>query len=317
MSDSDLHLEQIQPRTTGIFARASVGPKRRNPGAYLYLAPALVVYAAFFLWPTFRLIQLSLQKWDGLSPPAFVGLENYRKLLLDDPLFWKAFWNNASWMLAAIIVPVFFGLLLAILLVRSPIHGRVIFRTIYFLPQVISSVVVAIIWNWIYNPSFGALNSLLEAVGLGAFQKGWLGDLNLALPSVFIAWSWVHYGFTMVIFIAALQGIDETFFDAAKVDGANGFQQFWYVLLPFIRAPLTTVILITAISSFQVFDLVFIMTRGGPAYATLVLPIFMLDSAFTFRKVGYGAAISVTLGIFIVVISYLFLRARGILRETE
>jgi raffinose/stachyose/melibiose transport system permease protein len=291
--------------------------KRQNSSAYLYIAPALAVYAVFFLWPAFKLIQLSLQKWDGLSTPAYIGFDNYQKLLFEDPLFWKAFWNNASWMLAAIIIPVFVGLILAILLVRTKIHGRVIFRTIYFLPQVISSVVVAIIWNWIYNPSFGALNAFFDLLGLDALKLGWLGDLNLALPSVFIAWSWVHYGFTMVIFIAALQGIDEVYFDAAKVDGANSWQQFVHILIPFIRAPLTTVILITAISSFQVFDLVFILTHGGPAYATMVLPIYMLDNAFAFRKVGYGAAISVALGFFIVTISYFFLKARGTLGRMD
>jgi raffinose/stachyose/melibiose transport system permease protein len=185
------------------------------------------------------------------------------------------------------------------------------------MPQVISSVVVAIIWTWIYNPSFGALNQFLEFVGLSFLQRGWLGDLDLALPSVFIAWSWVHYGFTMVIFIAALQNIDEVYFDAAKVDGANHWQQFRHILLPFIRGPLATVILITAISSFQVFDLVYIMTRGGPANATMVLPILMLDNAFRYHNVGYGSAISVALGVFIVLMSVFFLKANGIFEEVE
>lgn len=299
-----------------LLSAARLRSARDHLTAYAYVAPAFIVYALFFLWPAFRLIQLSFQEWDGLGEPAGAGLSNYERLL-GDPVFWKAFWHNVSWMLAAVIVPVFFGLLLAILLVRSPIHGRVIFRTIYFMPQVISSVVVAIIWNWIYNPSFGALNETLGFLGLSSLQRGWLGDPNLALPAVFIAWSWVHYGFTMVIFIAALQSIDEVYFDAAKVDGANGWQQFRHVLLPFIRAPLSTVVLVTAISSFQVFDLVFIMTSGGPANATMVLPIYMLDNAFSFHKVGYGATIAVALGLFIIVMSILFLRARGVFKEVE
>ncbi|MFZ0544472.1 MAG: sugar ABC transporter permease [Candidatus Promineifilaceae bacterium] len=289
---------------------------RENLTAYVYVLPALIIYGVFFLYPAFRLILLSLQKWDGLKEPTFVGLGNY-DALLHDPVFWKAFLNNSAWMLAAVIIPVFFGLMLAILLSRSPLHGRTLFRTIYFLPQVISSVVVAIIWNWIYNPSYGALNELLGFLGLESLQKGWLGDSGLALPAVFIAWSWVHYGFTMVIFIAALQSIDEVYFDAAKVDGANRWQQFRHVLVPFISAPLSTVVLVTAISSFQVFDLVFIMTSGGPANATMVLPVFMLDNAFKFNKVGYGASIAVTLGLFIIVMSILFLRARGVFKEAE
>ncbi len=285
--------------------------------AYLFIAPAFVVYAAFFLYPLLRLIQLSFMEWDGLSEPEYIGLANYRRMFFQDPDFWAAFWNNVFWMLAAVIIPVLFGLMLAILLARSPLNGRVIFRTIYFMPQVISSVVVAIIWTWIYNPSFGALNTFLELIGLSFLRRGWLGDFDLALPAVFIAWSWVHYGFTMVIFIAALQSIDEVYFDAAKVDGANPLQQFRHILIPFIRAPLTTVILVTAISAFQVFDLVFIMTSGGPANATMVLPVLMLDNAFRFRNVGYGAAVAVALGIFIVLMSIVFLRVRGVLREPE
>jgi raffinose/stachyose/melibiose transport system permease protein len=287
-----------------------------NLSAYFYILPALIIYAVFFLWPAFRLVLLSLQKWDGLREPEFIGLGNY-ETLLRDPVFWDAFLNNFVWMLAAVIVPVFFGLLVAILLARSSLHGRTLFRTIYFLPQVISSVVVAIIWNWIYNPSYGALNEVLGFIGLESLQRGWLGDSALALPAVFIAWSWVHYGFTMVIFIAALQSIDEVYFDAAKVDGANGWQQFRHVLLPVIGGPLSTVVLVTAISSFQVFDMVFIMTSGGPANATMVLPVFMLDNAFKFNKVGYGASIAVTLGLFIIVMSILFLRARGVFKEAE
>jgi raffinose/stachyose/melibiose transport system permease protein len=307
-----MQVEGIRERESGRLRRVV----RDNFTAYAYVFPALLIYGIFFLYPAFRLILLSLQKWDGLQEPEFVGLGNY-ETLLQDPVFWKAFLNNVVWMLAAVIIPVFFGLLLAILLARSSLHGRVIFRTIYFLPQVISSVVVAIIWNWIYNPSYGALNEMLGFIGLESLQKGWLGDSALALPAVFIAWSWVHYGFTMVIFIAALQSIDEVYFDAAKVDGANGWQQFRHVLLPFIGAPLSTVVLVTAISSFQVFDLVFIMTSGGPANATMVLPVFMLDNAFKFNKVGYGASIAVTLGLFIIVMSILFLRARGVFKEAE
>ena len=311
---------QIEPLRTGqrawSLSSSRVRYARRNLTAYAYVAPAFLIYALFFLYPAMRLIQLSLQEWDGLNEPSYVGLNNYERLL-NDPVFWKAFWHNVSWMLAAVIVPVFFGLFLAILLVRSPLHGRVIFRTIYFMPQVISSVVVAIIWNWIYNPSFGALNELLNFVGLSFLQRGWLGDPNLALPAVFIAWSWVHYGFCMVIFIAALQAIDEVYFDAARVDGADRWQQFRHVMLPFMRAPLSTVVLVTAISSFQVFDLVYIMTSGGPANATMVLPVFMLDNAFKFRKVGYGATIAVALGLFIIVMSILFLRARGVFKEAD
>jgi ABC-type sugar transport system permease subunit len=277
--------------------------------AYLLIAPAFLLFGFFFLRPLVQLGSLSLVDWEGLGPKIFVGLENYRELVVDSR-FWLAFQHNLMWMVAAIFVPTATGLFLALVLVRSSLYGRLIFRTVYFLPQVLSSVVVSIIWRWIYNPNYGAINTLLSTVGLDHLARGWLGDKLTALPALFIAWGWIHYGFCMVIFIAALQAIDETYYDAAKVDGANLLQQLRYITLPFIRRPLGTVILITIISAFQVFDLVFIITRGGPARATLVLSVFMYDSAFRYAKVGYGAAIGLTLGVVIFLVSLVYLRIR-------
>jgi ABC-type sugar transport system permease subunit len=278
--------------------------------AYLYIAPALIIYALFFLWPLLHLIQLSSIKWTGVGPRIFVGLENYVRILTSDAKFWLAFEHNLMWLMAAVVVPITVGLFLAILLARTRLHGRLLFRTVYFLPQVLSSVVVAVIWRGMYNPNYGAINSILRGIGLDALAHGWLGDRATALPALFIAWSWIHYGFCMVIFIAALQGIEEVYFDAAKVDGANALEQIWYVALPFIRRPLATVILLTAIAAFQVFDLVFITTKGGPAGATLVLSVHMYDNAFRYDKVGEGAALAVLLGVLISLMSVVFLSLR-------
>lgn len=270
---------------------------------WLYIAPAFAVYAGFFLYPLLHLIQLSTIRWIGLQPKEFVGLKNYVELLTDDPQALLALEHNLLWLVAAVIVPVFVGLLLAVMLSRTPLHGRLIFRTVYFLPQVLSSVIVAVIWRAMYNPNYGIVNALLESLGLEALRRPWLGNQTTALPALFIAWSWIHYGFCMVIFLAALQSIDETFFDAAKVDGANGWQQIWHVALPAIRRPLSTIILLTAIAAFQVFDMVYITTAGGPASATQVLSVYMYDTAFLHDKIGYGAAIAVVLGVLIMVFS--------------
>lgn len=282
---------------------------------YLFVFPAFLVYAMFLLWPLIQLIQLSFEDWDGLSPKHFVGVANYTLLLFHDQVFWQAFGHNVFWLVASEIVPVLIGLTLAILLSRSRMFGKGFFRALFFAPQVLSSVVVAVIWRWIYNPSYGALNTFLGYLGLTSLQHGWLGDETLAFPALFIAYTWVGYGFIMVIFLAALQSIDETYFDAAKVDGANWLQQFRHILIPAIRGPLTTVLLITAIGSFQVFDLVFILTRGGPGFSTQVLAMYMYQNAFAFSRVSYGATISVTLGIIILAFSVIFLRVRGALRE--
>ena len=282
-------------------------PKQARP--VLYLVPAFAVYAAFFLWPTWQMVWLSFFNWDGVTVGTSAGLDNYTRMA-GDPLFWTALTNIASWTAAAMVVPVVVGLGLAILLARTPMFGKTLFRTLFFLPQVLSSVVVAVLWRWIYNPSYGALNTTLEALGLDFLTQGWLGNSSLALPSLFVAWSWTHYGFVMVVFMAAIDDIDETFFDAAAVDGANFWQQIRHVLIPAIRGPMTTVVLITAIAAFQVFDLVYLLTNGGPARSTSVLAHFMFQAAFHFRKVGYGAAIGIVLMTIILAISLVLIRIR-------
>lgn len=306
-------LTNIENQPCSAAALGSQGRLTSQKGANLFgliafIGPALLMYALFFLLPLVQLVRLTFIRWDGLGPQTFVGIENYQTLI-QDRFFWYAFRHNIYWMISAMIIPVFAGLFLAILLSRGKVFGRVFFRTIFFLPQVLSSVTVAMIWGWIYNPSYGALNTLLSVVGLDSLRQGWLAS-SFALPALFIAWSWVHYGFCMVIFIAALDGIDEVYFDAAKIDGANQWQQFVYILMPFIRGPITTVLLVTAISAFKVFDIIFVLTKGGPANTTMVIPMYMILNAFNFNKVGYGATIAITLGILVLTFSVIFLRVR-------
>lgn len=306
------HSLQENPSTGLGFAQRLSSLRPSFP--YLFIVPALIIYGVFFIVPALKLVEMSLYRWDGIRPRSYTGFGNYERLMGDEQ-FWTALQHNFTWMIAAVIVPVLVGLLLAILLSRSPMYGRVFFRTIFFMPQVFSSITVAIIWGWIYNPTFGALNTVLGGLGLEHLQHGWLGDKDFVLPALFIAWSWVQYGFTMVIFIAAIDNIDETYFDAARVDGANWWHQFRYILMPFIRGALTTVILVTAISSFQVFDMVFVLTRGGPGEASMLVPIYMLENAFSYRKVGYGAAVAIVLGVVILLLSVVFMFFRGVTRE--
>ncbi|MBK9123617.1 MAG: sugar ABC transporter permease [Chloroflexi bacterium] len=285
--------------------------------AYLFILPACVMYTLFYMYPMLELGRLSLLRWDGLGVQRYVGFNNYGQLL-NDSIFWQALQHNIVWVIGAMIIPVTGGLMIAILLVRSKMKGKVLFRTLYFIPQVLSSVVVAIIWGWIYNPTYGAVSTVLTGIGLESIlpATGILGSQDLALPALFIAWSWVHYGFTMVIFIAGLSNIDEVYFDAAKVDGATIWQQLRYVLLPFLRGPLTTAVLVTAISAFQVFDLVFVMTNGGPGRSTTVTTLYMINNAFFFQKVGYGATIAVVFSGILFTLSLLFLRLRNAFGDT-
>lgn len=288
--------------------------RRRDGTGYPFLLPALAVYGMFFLWPALQMLRLTFFHWDGVTPGSVAGFNNYTRMV-QDPLFWNAFKNTALWTFAAIFVPVIVGLALAILLSRSQVMGKTLFRTLLFLPQVLSSVVVAVIWGWIYNPSFGALNTFLRSMGLDFLAQGWLGNRTFALAALFIAWSWVHYGFVMLVFMAAIDDLDDTYFEAAEVDGASKWQQIWHVLVPMIRAPITTVVLITAIVAFQVFDLVYLLTNGGPANGTSVLALFMFQAAFHFRRVGYGAAIGIALMVLILLIAVGLMRLRKAFQE--
>jgi len=290
--------EDLQTRWGGRrfkVVRPNVGARSRRAGRPMaYLLPAFAVYAAFFLFPASQLLRLSFLRWDGVTPRQPAGFDNYTRLV-SDPLFWAAFKNTVMWTAAAIVLPVVIGLALAIFLSRSEMFGKTLFRTLFFMPQVLSTVVVAVLWGWIYNPSFGALNTTLRSLGLDGLVQGWLGEPSFALWALFVAWTWTQYGFAMIIFIAAIDDIDETYFEAASIDGATVLQQIRYVLVPAIKGPVTTVVLIMAIVAFQVFDLVLLLTNGGPGRSTSVLAHFMYEAAFRFRKVGYGAAIGVVL----------------------
>jgi raffinose/stachyose/melibiose transport system permease protein len=278
--------------------------------ALLFLLPALAAYLAFVVWPSLQLLVYSTQTWNGILPPEPAGLDNFARLL-EDRTFIRALSHNVGWMAAAVVVPVGIGLGMALLLTRTPIAGRGFFRLALFLPQVMNPVAVAILWGWMYDPANGAINRLLEVVGLGGLAHAWLGDTTTALPALFVAWSWLHYGFAMIILIAAIDGIDEQYFDMARIDGAGRWAQFRTVVLPFIRGPLAVVVMITAIASFQVFDLVYLLTAGGPAKASIVLPLHMIDHAFVFRNVGYASAIAVVMTAGVLLLSLLFLRRRG------
>jgi ABC-type sugar transport system permease subunit len=204
------------------------------------------------------------------------------------------------------------GLFLAVLLTRTRAPGRFAFQIIYFMPQMVSSAIIAVIWRWIYYPRNGPANAILRAVGLDAWQPQWLADSTFALPALFIAYTWVANGFSMLIFQAAIQGIEESLFEAAKIDGANWWDEVRHILVPGIRQALITVVIVTAIWSFQIFDLIYLTTKGGPGDATYVLAIGIYTHTFVYRRVGTGAALAMIL--FVIV---MFLSIAIVLRQRE
>lgn len=277
----------------------------------LFVLPAFILYLVFFVYPFVQSIAISLTDWNGVNPvKVFVGLENYLKLVKDD-LMWKSLGHNFTWVIVGTIAPIVIGLLLAVLLSGKNTKGRTFFRTVYFMPVMLSPVVVGIIWGWVYNPIYGMLNKFLDSIGLDNLSRGWLGDPNLALYMVLITAVWSYFGFCLVILMAGMQNVDAELYDAANIDGANSFQQFFNVTIPQLGSVLTMIIAYTLIGGLNVFDIVYIMTGGGPANSTELIATYTYKQSFQLNSVGYGAAMSMVMTLLSLVASALFMKFRA------
>jgi ABC-type sugar transport system permease subunit len=274
------------------------------------LLPTLLIYGAFMVYPFFGSIQLSLTNWNGVDAvKEWVGLDNYVNALTADPVMQQALWHNVIWIVAVITIPLALGLLVATILWDGA-KGQTLFRTAFFMPYVLPSVAIGIIFGLIYNPIFGILNGFLRAVGLDALAGGWLGDPKTALPSLIMVEVWASFGFNATVFLAALQNIDQDVLDAAKIDGANVWQRFVNVLVPQLGHVITLLVSLALIGGFKVFDLVYIMTGGGPGYHTEVVATHIFQQSFARNQVGYGTALSLILTAIILVASIIFIQVR-------
>lgn len=287
--------------------------KRKYPGesrwkGWLYLLPALMIYLLFVFYPAVESIRISFYDWNGFSSTAVaVGFQNYVNLFRDSQ-FLNALGNNFIFIFFYTVIPVLLGLLLSSLLTRVKIPGFAFFRTVLFLPQVLSMVVVGVIWRWMYHPTAGPINQLLRLVGLGSLAQPWLGSFEYALPAVGMIGSWVQYGLCMVLFLAGMQRIPEEYYEASSLDGANTFQQFLHITIPGLRPEIGVALITTIIAALRVFDLVYTTTRGGPGETTMVSGFLIYRSAFLQNKLGYAAAMATVLTILILLISFLIRR---------
>jgi multiple sugar transport system permease protein len=281
--------------------------KRRpiNWTPYLFLAVPLLLFLAWVIGPMLYSFYLSLTNWDGLSAPKIIGLRNYSRLF-DDPIFYTALFNNLKWLLSFITIPVITGLALAMVLNSSIPGGRGI-KAAFYSPYILAPVVVGLIFGWIYHPAGGLLNTALEFVGLGALTSGWLSDPALATWCIIAAAIWRQVGYVMTLYLAGLQGVDPSLIDASRVDGCTSWQTFRHVILPLLAPVTVVVVVISVIDSLRSFDLVFIMTRGGPGNASTVLANFMYIEAFNNYNMGYGAAIAVMLFLISAVFIFIYL----------
>ncbi|QRM57864.1 sugar ABC transporter permease [Sinorhizobium sp. BG8] len=285
-------------------ARLTLRPSMQG---YVLLAPALIVYLLFAVYPMIDVIRMSFSSWNGLSPQAkFVGLANYRAIMTQDPVFWGALWNTLIWTTTAVIVPnlIAFGVALAL---NQNIPGRSGLRIVFYLPVIIASIAVATIWKWMYDPFFGLFNGLLTSWGLTGWIMDWLGDKKIALWSVFVAHVWQSVGFSMVLFLAGLQSVSTTLIEAARIDGAGRWGVFRYVTLPALVPTMTVVFVLSLINSLKAFDIVYGMTGGGPAQSTQMLAMWAYTQSMQLGVFGRGAAVSVVLLLItlVVVIPYM------------
>ncbi len=272
---------------------------------YLFLLVPLILYLVWVIGPMFYTFYLSLTDWDGLSQPQMIGLRNYRRLF-NDRVFYTSLKNNLKWIISFITVPVAAGLALAMALNRY-IPGAKVFKASFYSPLVLSLVVCGLIWSWMYHPANGLINETLRTIGLGDLAQGWLSDPDLVMWSIIAVAVWRQVGYVMVLYLAGLQGIDPGLVDASKVDGANAFQTFRHVIFPLLGPVTVIVVVISIIDSLRAFDLVSVMTRGGPHNASSVLANFMYIEAFNNYKMGYGAAISVILFLISAVFIFIYL----------
>lgn len=268
------------------------GSARRRAGAgRLFVAPNLAAVAVFMLFPLGFSLYMSFQKWDLFTAPKFVGLQNFRTLFTADPLFLIALRNTAVFTVGTLVPTVVISLVVAGILNRQ-VKGISIFRTVIFLPLAVSSVVMAVVWQFVFNTDNGLLNIMLGWFGIGPIP--WLVEPHWAMFSLCMVSVWKSVPFATVIFLAAMQGIPGDLYEAARIDGAGEIRRFLSITVPLLRGALTFVVVISIINAFQAFDLVYVLTggNGGPETATYVLGIMLFQNAFAFLQFGYASALA-------------------------
>ena len=268
------------------------GPSRRRARAgRLFVAPNLAAVAVFMLFPLGFSLYVSFQQWDVFRPPKFVGLRNFQELFTSDPLFLIAISNTVIFTLGTVVPTILISLVVAGVLNRK-VKGIGIFRTIVFLPLAISSVVMAVVWQFVFNTDNGLLNIMLGWVGIGPIP--WLVDPRWAMVSLCIVSVWRSVPFATVILLAAMQGVPESVYEAARIDGAGEIRQFVFITVPLIRGAMSFVMVISIIHAFQAFDMVYVLNgaNGGPETATYVLGIMLFQHAFSFLEFGYASALA-------------------------
>jgi raffinose/stachyose/melibiose transport system permease protein len=253
----------------------------------------LVMVGVFVVFPIGYAGYLSLYQWNGGGPKRYVGLDNYGKII-SDSVFWHSLLNNVFVAVTAIVAQIFLGLVLAYCLVRIVPGVKRTYMFCYMIPVVVSEICIALLWSFMYNPSFGLVNGLLSALGLDSLTHGWLGDPKTAFPAVLVVMSFTYLGLYVLLFVSAMQNVPEDLYEAARIDGAGSVRMFFSITLPAISDSIQSTTLLAVISSFKTFTLVYVLTSGGPNHATEVVSTLLYKTGFITFDQGYAATIGFT-----------------------
>lgn len=292
--------------------------QKKSDGYFPFLIPGLILFLVVIALPFIANISISFTKWNGVKPPKWIGLDNYRGVFTDK-VFWAAFRNNLLMIISVTIIPTIVGLILAVFLfdyVAAKFGRRItnFCRAAYYLPQILPVAIAGVVWGWIMNPNYGVLNWMLNAVGLSSLTHNWLGDPATALPSVMGIMIWFQIGYPLVIFMSALQRVDPQILEAAAIDGA-GWRHRMQIIIAVIIPEINVVVLTTTIAALKIFAQIFVLTRGGPGNATIVPSYFAYQNFFEKAKVGYGSAISTVMTLIILALAVVFVRLQLKMQE--
>ena len=288
---------------------------RNFAGNYFFIAPALLFFLTFSLYPFIKVFQLSVTDWDGISPTmSLVWLANFKDLFMDNPVFWSSMKNAFFVTLLALTVQNSLALFLA-LLCDKDIRGGNIYRVIFYLPPVLSGIVVGLIWNWIYDGNYGLLNHFLAFIGLGDLARSWLSDSHTALAAVSVIHMWKGFGWGFIILLAGLQSIPRELYEAARVDGANSWVVFKSITVPLMIPVFILVSILTILGTMQIYDIIIATTGGGPGYHTEVPMTRILTTMLSTSRFGYASAMGVIFGVTLLVVSLIQIRVSKMMRQ--
>lgn len=276
----------------------------------IFVLPAFIVFSITILFPILQTLYSSMFIWDGITEMKFNFLDNYIKAFTEDKNFWPAVVNTLIMVGLSLLVQLPLSFMFAYILCGK-VKGSNVYRKIFFMPCVLSTTIISLMWTKIYEPNTGLLNEILKMIGLGQLQKEWLSDANSALICVFVSITWQFIGYHMLIMYTGLKNIPQTYYEAAQIDGAGNFRMIWNITLPLLSNVLKVDVILATIGSLKVFDNIYIMTNGGPYNSSITLAILMYKKAFGMMEYGYGSALAILLVIECLLVSFIISKLMG------